>query len=207
MSVLTFTAFFSPELAGNVAESKRAPPASSTSRHKLTRNRILGACALAAAFMSPSVQAQWLVQGDQLRVLYGPSAYHFSQSDEHVDFNHLVALELLSSRWTFWGATRSIVGFSVLDNSFGQFSQYAYVGQEWDLTPFAGGQVYANVTAGLLHGYKEPYQDKIPFNSLGIAPVVIPTVGWRYGRFSALVSLLGTNGFLASVGWTFDLKN
>lgn len=156
--------------------------------------------------MASTAQAQWLVPGDQLRILYGPSAYHFSPSEEHVDFNHFVAAELISSRWTFWGAERSIVGFSVLDNSFGLFSQYAYVGQEWDLAAFAGGQVYANVTAGLLHGYKEPHQDKIPFNSLGIAPAIIPTVGWRYGRFTALISLLGTNGFLASIGWSFDLK-
>ncbi len=168
--------------------------------------RIVWVCAVAAANLAGNVHAQWLVPGDQLRILYGPSAYHFNPSDEHVDANHLVAAELLSTRWTFWGAERSIIGASVLDNSFGQFSQYVYVGQEWDLTAFAGGQVYANVTAGLLHGYKEPYQDKIPFNSLGIAPVIIPTVGWRYGRFTALVSLLGTNGFLASVGWSFDLK-
>jgi hypothetical protein len=187
------------------AEPPRGTP-SASARRDLIRRRVLCACAFAASAIAPSAHAQWLVSGDQLRVLYGPSAYHFSSSDEHVDFNHFVAAELVSSRWTFWGADRSIIGASVLDNSFGQFSQYVYFGQEWDLTAFAGGQVYANVTAGLLHGYKEPYQDKIPFNSLGIAPAIIPTVGWRYGRFTALVSLLGTNGFLASVGWSFDLK-
>jgi hypothetical protein len=155
---------------------------------------------------APGAQAEWLASGDQARVIYGPTAYHFSPSDEHVKYNHLVAGELLSRRWTYWGADRSIIGFAAFDNSFGQFSQYAYVGQEWDLARVGGGQVFINVTAGLLHGYKEPYQDKIPFNQLGIAPAIVPTLGWRYGSVSAAISLLGTNGLLAMVGWTFDLK-
>jgi hypothetical protein len=157
-------------------------------------------------FAAINARAEWLAPGDQLRIAYGPSAYHFSQSDEHVPYNHLVAGELLSKRWTFWNADRSIIGFAVLDNSFGQFSQYAYFGQEWDLARFAGGDVFANVTAGLLHGYKDPYEDKIPFNQMGIAPAIVPTIGWRYKHFAAFVSLLGTNGFLVSVSWAFDLK-
>jgi hypothetical protein len=178
-------------------------------RRPAGRWRRPAAILVAAAFVGtavPAAHAQWIVPGDRLRVMYGPSAYHFSPSDEHVDHNHLVAAELLTQRWTRWGADRSIVGFAMLDNSFGQFSQYAYVGLEWDLTPLWGGQVFGNVTAGLLHGYKEPYEDKIPFNQLGIAPVIVPTLGWRYGSFSAHVSLLGTNGLMATIGWTFDLQ-
>ncbi len=143
--------------------------------------------------------------GDQLRVSYGPWAYHFNHSSEHVRYNHLVALELLTPRWTVWGAARTQIGFAAFDNSFGQFSQYLYVGQEWDLMPLWGGHLVLSVTAGLLHGYKEPYQDKIPFNRYGVAPVAVPALAWRYGRFSLGASVLGANGFLFSGSWAFDL--
>jgi hypothetical protein len=163
---------------------------------------------LAAAVLAATApaRADWLVDGDQFRVSYGPSAYHFSGSDGHVRFNHLLSGELLSRRWTVWGADRSIVGFAAFDNSFGQFSQYAYVGQEWDLGRWAGGTWYVNATLGLLHGYKEPYEDKIPFNQYGIAPVIIPNLGWRYGRFAIVASVLGANGFLFAASWNFDLR-
>jgi hypothetical protein len=167
----------------------------------------LAAIALGAALLAGTApaRAQWIVPGDQFRVSYGPSAWHFSGSTEHVRYNHLVSGELLSKRWTFWGAERSLAGLALFDNSFGQFSQYLYVGQEWDLAKFAGGDLYVNATFGLLHGYKEPYEDKIPFNRFGIAPVVIPTFGWRYGNASVFASVLGANGFLFGASWAFDL--
>lgn len=171
-------------------------------------SRTLAALLLGSLAWAPNTPAfaQLVVPGDQLRLTYGPWAYHFNHSDEHVDYNHLVAVEFLTSRWTFLGAERSQIGFALFDNSFGQFSQYLYVGQEWDLLPLGPGQVFANVTAGLLHGYKEPYQDKIPFNGAGVAPVIIPSVGWRYGRFAVMATVLGTNGFLFGASWHFDLN-
>lgn len=44
------------------------------------------------------------------------------------------------------------------------------------------GRWYAKLMAGLIHGYKEPYEDKIPFNGLGIAPAVMPALGARHDR-------------------------
>jgi len=167
----------------------------------------LGAIALGAALLvgSAPARAQWIAPGDQLRVSYGPSAWHFSDSADHVRYNHMVSAELLTKRWTVWGAERALAGLALLDNSFGQFSQYLYVGQEWDLAKFAGGDLYVNATFGLLHGYKEPYENKIPFNRFGIAPVIIPTLGWRYGHAAVFASVLGANGFLFGASWAFDL--
>lgn len=164
------------------------------------------ALALAILPVGSPARAQGWAEGDQLRISYGPWAYHFSHSDEHVRFNHLLAGELLSKRWTFWGAQRSLIGLAAFDNSFGQFSQYVYLGQEWDVGQAAGGTVSVSLTAGLLHGYKDAYRDKIPFNQLGVAPVIIPSVSWRHQRFSVLATVLGANGFLFAGGWTFDLK-
>jgi hypothetical protein len=168
--------------------------------------RLAAAVALALSLAPCAARAQWLAEGDQLRITYGPFAYHFSNSPEHVPYNHLLGFELVTTRWTFWKADRSIAGFAAFDNSFGQFSQYVWFGQEWDWRRFAGGDVFVNVTAGLLHGYKDEYQDKIPFNSAGIAPVIIPTLGIRWGRFSLQATVLGTNGFLFGGSWVFDLK-
>lgn len=186
-----------------IASARRlaAPLPTSTSVRRLA-----AAVALALSLAPCAARAQWLADGDQLRLTYGPRAYHFSNSPEHVAFNHLVGLELVSTRWTFWKADRSLAGFAAFDNSFGQFSQYVWFGQEWDWRRFAGGDVFVNVTAGLLHGYKDEYQDKIPFNSAGIAPVIIPTLGIRWGRFSLQATALGTNGFLFGGSWVFDLK-
>ncbi len=156
---------------------------------------------------SPSAtRAEWIAEGDQLRITYGPWAYHFSQSPEHAKFNHLVAAELLTRRWTFLGADRAMIGLALFDNSFGQFSQYLSFGQEWDLMRLGPGELFVNVSIGLLHGYKEPYQDKIPFNQYGTAPAAIPTLGWRYGPFALSASALGANGFLFGASWTFDLR-
>jgi hypothetical protein len=153
-----------------------------------------------------AAHAQLLAPGDQVRLTYGPWAYHFNHSDEHVRFNHLLGVELVSSRWTFWRADRSAVGLALFDNSFGQFSQYVWFGQEWDWAKFAGGDAFVTVTAGLLHGYRDEHRDKIPFNSAGIAPVIIPSVGVRWGRFSLQATVLGTNGFLFAGSWVLDLR-
>lgn len=150
------------------------------------------------------VRADWLIPGDQLRVFYGPKAFHFSGEDEA--HQHLVSLELLTSRWTILGASRSMGSLVFFRNSFGQPCQYLNVGQEWDLWKIGNAQMFANVTAGVIHGYKEPYQDKLPFNSTGFAPGIIPSIGARFGKFSIGASLLGIRGVLFSAGWTFDLK-
>ena len=151
-----------------------------------------------------SAKADWLVPGDKLRVFYGPKAFHFSGEDEARQ--HLVSVELLTSRWTIWRADRTQIGLVFFRNSFGQPCQYVNMGQEWDLWTFGSAQTFVNVTAGLIHGYKEPHQDAIPFNSTGIAPLIIPSAGVRWGSFSLAASVLGIRGLLFSAGWTFDLK-
>ena len=183
------------------------PDAQPRMRVPFTRSRLAAWC-LGTMLLGHAAAAhsEWLVPGDHLRVTFGPKVIHFDPSPEHAAHNNLVSAELLTKRWTFWGADRSIIGFAMFDNSFGQFSQYLSFGQEWDLWPLAGGQIFGNVTAGLIHGYKEPYEDKIPFNKYGVAPGILPTLGWRRGHFSLTATLLGFNGLLVGAGWSFDLK-
>lgn len=156
-----------------------------------------------AAMTHSQAFAQWFAPDDMLRITYGPAAIHFNSSPEHVDFNHLVALDWLTSRWTIWKADRSIVGFAVFDNSFGQFSQYLYGGLEWTLWPLGGGEFYVDLTAGLMHGYSGIYKNKIPLNNLGVAPVIVPALGWRRSGVGVSVMILGTAGLLFGISYAF----
>ena len=167
----------------------------------LKRFRKTGRCVIIA--LSLALQNSVTSAQESTRVHYGPSAYHYNQSPQHIRDNHLIAVERLFSDPVLAGAQRGLLGLALFNNSFGQFSQYLYVGQEWDVARLAGGMLYANLTAGLLHGYKGEFENKIPFNDLGVAPVLIPNLGWRSGRFSLGASVLGFNGLLLTFGWQF----
>ena len=91
---------------------------------------------------------------------------HWDPDPEHVDYSKLINFE-------FETTTRWIYGFAYFDNSFGQPSQYLYAGYSWPL--FGKDWTYFKLTGGLLHGYKEPYDEKIPLNQLGVAPAIVPT--------------------------------
>ena len=120
--------------------------------------------------------------------------HHFSYDAAHVDKQKLILGE--------WNITEQwLVGASVFDNSFGQPSQYVYAG--WRARPFEQAQpFYVKVSAGLTHGYKDRYRDKIPFNHSGIAPVVIPSVGFCVSRICSEVVLFGGAGVLLTLGVT-----
>jgi hypothetical protein len=118
--------------------------------------------------------------------------HHFSYDAAHVDKQKLILGE--------WNITEQwLVGASVFDNSFGQSSQYVYGG--WRNRPFEDvPPFYVKVSAGLTHGYRGQYRDKIPFNGSGIAPVVIPSAGFCISRVCSEIVLFGGAGFLLTLG-------
>jgi len=127
--------------------------------------------------------------------LYGGTYVHFESSEDHDGPNILVALEAVrSDDWLY--------GLALFDNSFNQFSQYLYGGKNWYFHDNWEG-FHAKVTVGLIHGYKDEYKDKIPFNELGIAPAIIPSIGYKKGRFEADMMLLGNSAMLFTVGMDF----
>ena len=94
-------------------------------------------------------------------------------------------------------------GVALFRNSFGQPASYVYVGKQWN-NLLGNPQLFAKVSAGLIYGYKGKYQDKIPFNDYGIAPAIIPSLGYTFtSSDSAQVMLLGTAGLLFSYGRSF----
>jgi hypothetical protein len=128
--------------------------------------------------------------GDYWRLLGSPYTIHWhkDENDEHEPV-YMIGLERQRSDGWVWGG----VYFS---NSFGQPSAYVYLGEKvinfsrWD-------KLYFQWTAGILYGYKEPYEDKVPFNVNGFSPGVTVGLGWQFTReFSVQAVALGTAGLM-----------
>ena len=119
---------------------------------------------------------------------------HYDPEPGHVNDQQMVGIEFEISGNRLWG-------LALFDNSFGQESQYLYVGKRWRV--LESDRWYFKLTGGLLHGYKEPYEDKIPLNGLGVAPAVIPALGFRYENRFVEFAQLGLAAGMITVGRTF----
>ncbi len=125
------------------------------------------------------------------------SAYthHWSNSPEHKTVLLVAADRQL--------ADNRFCGMAVFTNSFGQPTAYPYFGKRWDGV-LGSPNTFVKVTAGLLYGYKDQYKDKIPLNKYGIAPAIIPALGYRFTKDdSGQIMVLGTAGVLFAYGRSF----
>ena len=124
--------------------------------------------------------------------------HHWSSDPEHVSNSKLIDIEFeTDKRW--------IYGFAYFQNSFGQPSQYLYAGYSWRL--FKTDWAYFKLTGGFLHGYKDPYANKIPMNGLGVAPALVPSFGLRYKRVFTEMQILGTAALTWTIGFNFGHKS
>ena len=130
--------------------------------------------------------------GAVLMIQAAPGAWHLNSDPHHAEHSWLLGVEWLhGSRW--------LAGYSYFNNSFDQKSHYLYGGRWW---PFNKNdtQWYFKLTAGVIAGYKEPYEDKIPFNHNGIAPGIVPGLGYKMNRWNAQLNLVG-KGLMLTVGY------
>ncbi len=124
-----------------------------------------------------------------------PYTHHWSYNPNHKP----VVLAALERRV----AQDRFCGLALFSNSFGQPSTYVYVGKQWEGV-LDNPKLFTKVSAGLIYGYKGQYQHKIPFNDYGIAPAIIPSLGWHISpNQSAQVMVLGTAGLLFAYGQRF----
>ncbi|MBX3643733.1 MAG: hypothetical protein KF720_11775 [Rubrivivax sp.] len=135
--------------------------------------------------------------GDYWRLMGSPYTvhYHKDTDNEHQPV-YMIGLERQRSDGWVWGGT-------YFSNSFGQPSGYVYVGEKvmgfsrWD-------KLFFQWTAGILYGYKEPYEDKVPFNHNGFSPGVTASLGWQFTReFSMQAIALGAAGLMFQAAWDF----
>lgn len=120
---------------------------------------------------------------------------HFNPKPDHVNDQGLLNVERRSG-------AGNIVGGAYFLNSFGQPSQYIYLGKLF-WVPYTSETIYAKLTGGLLHGYRGEYQDQVPFNKYGVAPVILPSVGFQARTFGGELVVFGTAGAMLTLGFKF----
>ena len=78
-----------------------------------------------------------------------------------------------------------------------------YVGQQWDGL-LDNPKIFSKVSAGFLYGYRGRYKHKVPLNDWGIAPAIIPSLGYAITpQDAAQVYILGTSGVLFAYSHSF----
>jgi hypothetical protein len=136
--------------------------------------------------------------GDHWRLMGSPYTVHYHKDNEgeHQPV-YMIGLERQRSDGWVWGG----IYFS---NSFGQPSGYVYVGEK--VTRFSRwDKLFVQWTAGILYGYKDPYEDKVPFNVNGFSPGATVGLGWQFTRdFSMQAIALGAAGLMFQVA--IDLR-
>lgn len=152
---------------------------------------------LSGAAMAEQSFLSSLAQDKVLSWQFSPYTLHFSPSDDHKDVV-MVGVEREHPN-------AKLDGVTFFTNSFGQPTVYVY--------PWGG--VYHDIaginhlsfkwTAGLLYGYKDPYQDKVPYNRSGFSPAVIPALAYEFKPgWSAQVNVLGTAGLMFQLNAPFN---
>lgn len=127
------------------------------------------------------------------RIEFSPHTTHYSYNPEHRPV-HLLGLEREST------ADNSFYGLALFSNSFGQDSGYAYLGKSYYGVFETYPKVYLKWSAGILYGYKPPYENKVPLNYKGFSPAFLPAVGWKFGSgWNAQLDFLGNAGVTYSV--------
>lgn len=133
--------------------------------------------------------------GQRWELLLSPYTHHWNYSPQH----RPVLLGALERHL----AGGRLCGLALFRNSFGQPATYAYVGQAWQGL-WGQPKLTAKVSAGLIYGYRNEFQHKIPFNDYGVAPAVIPSLSYDFtAHDSGQMMLLGTAGVLFAYGHRF----
>lgn len=130
------------------------------------------------------------------RIAVSPFSYHWRPSEEHKSV-YAVGLERqYADRW--------LLGGSAFSNSFGQPSAYAYVGRRYE-DLLGQPELFFQWSAGLMYGYVDEYQNKVPMNVNGFSPGALISLGWQANRhWSFTLHALGDAGVMFQIG--YDLR-
>jgi hypothetical protein len=154
----------------------------------------LGAVAIATAFCARAED-----DGGKVMVQFAPSTLHYHSRPDYANTTSwLVGAE-------YQRRDRYLAGYAYFNNSFDQRSHYAYGGRTWMLGAGDTSYWYFKLTGGVIVGYREPYENKIPFNHNGVAPGIVPGVGYQYERFNAQLNVLGGAGVMFTFGYDLFL--
>lgn len=125
-----------------------------------------------------------------------PFTRHWTLSDEHKPVYALGFTQRLPDD--------RFCGFSLFRNSFGQPSGYIYLGKTWEGFVPSLPKLYGSVSAGVLFGYVDRYEGKVPANHHGFSPGLIPALGYRLTPAVSLeLQLLGSAGIMFGTALRF----
>lgn len=117
---------------------------------------------------------------------------HFTDRSKHNNHQNMIDIQFYEKE--------SFFGLSLFKNSFHQPTQYLYIGKRYH--PFDDyPSINTKITAGIIHGYKGEYQDRIKFNTNGFAPAIIPSIGIEQGPLT--VDLIFFGGAMITAGLKF----
>ena len=154
---------------------------------------LCGALFLCLSIHCTCARAEDAAESGILTAIFGPFVIHYDKESHHNSFPWFVALEWETpSRWE--------VGGSYFRNSFYQDCGYIYGGKRW-IFGATDNHLFLKLTAGAILGYVKPYDNKLPINHDGIGLGIIPAIGYKYRRASTQLVILGTSGFMLTVGY------
>jgi hypothetical protein len=127
-----------------------------------------------------------------LRLQMSPYTLHYHpRSDHHTVWS--AGLEVERDTGTIHGAM-------FFRNTFGQKSLYVYPWGGVHRNLFNVERLYFKCSIGILWGYKQPYEDKVPLNYHGFSPAILPALGIDLPEgFSFQVNFLGFSGVMFQI--------
>ncbi len=134
--------------------------------------------------------------GDYWRLYTSPYTYHWQYNPDH---RPVWSLGVEWQRPQGW-----LLGGAYFRNSFDQPSAYLYGGKRWQGL-FEQPQFYAQLTGGLLYGYRGRFANKVPLNRNGYSPGAVLALGWQFDRHNAIsIDLLGAAAVMFQ--YNYDLR-
>ncbi|MDX2416723.1 MAG: hypothetical protein QNK19_04595 [Xanthomonadales bacterium] len=155
-------------------------------------------CLVAAlSFVAPAAVSAESVQDAESNWYFQAGGYmHFSDDEEYEGPPWFAGIEYQKSR-------NRTIGLSVFNNSYGQFTQYAYVGKSfYPSDRYPGFRI--KLTGGIVHGYTGEHQKIFPIRwGDGWGFAVVPGVGYQSDKWGFDVAVLSASGLLFLAGYEF----
>jgi len=143
----------------------------------------------------PMAHAGVFGDGDRVMLEFGPYVLHRVDNNGRNQWPNLVGVEWESgSHW--------LIGAVAFKNSYYQHATYAYGGRRWFLDRVYPN-LYVKLSAGMVYGYKDPYEDRLPVNDNGYGLGIAPALGYQLGRANAQIVFLGTAAVTFTFGYDF----
>ncbi len=143
-----------------------------------------------------SVSAAEEVDSRKLYAQLGAYA-HYSDDEDFSGAPLMASFEIRNSR-------NRLYGLSLFNNSFGQFSQFVYYGWEFPL-PRLHRYARAKLALGIVHGYRDEFEDELALNFGRFAPGLVPAIGFKKDGLGVDLVVLSNAALMIAVGKDFDL--